>query len=411
MTMFRVLGTLGFALVFCFGVRAEDGSTRAWSIHKIDDALAGADGVRLMDVNGDRLLDITTGWEEGNKTRVYIHPGHQRVKSPWPLVTVGETPSVEDAVFVDLDQDGAVDVVSSCEGNTQAIFVHWAPTDSASYLDEKKWQTEVIPTSVKQSRWMFALPMQIDGKFGPDLVVGSKGNPAWVGWLQAPANARDVDAWQLHTWYDAGWIMSLMPADMDADGDLDVVVSDRKGANRGVLWFENPGVAHALEKWPIHRIGAENKEVMFLDVADLDGDGYQDVVVAVKPNEIYWFKHMDGQGDVWQEHMIPVDLPWGMGTAKAVRVGDIDRDGRADIVYSCEQAQPPKNGVVWLRYENTPMDAEWTIQSISGPLGIKYDRIELLDMDGDEDLDVLTCEERHEGKGLGVFWYENPYQK
>lgn len=51
-----------------------------------------------------------------------------------------------------------------------------------------------------------------------------------------------------------------------------------------------------------------------------------------------------------------------------------------------------------------------TIHNLSGPEGIKYDRIELLDLDGDGDLDVLTCEEevgvRHEG--LGVIWYENP---
>jgi len=42
---------------------------------------------------------------------------------------------------------------------------------------------------------------------------------------------------------------------------------------------------------------------------------------------------------------------------------------------------------------------------VSGPEGIKYDRIELLDIDEDGDLDILTCEER---AGLGVIWFENP---
>ena len=31
--------------------------------------------------------------------------------------------------------------------------------------------------------------------------------------------------------------------------------------------------------------------------------------------------------------------------------------------------------------------------------------MELIDLDGDGDLDVMTCEER---KNLGVIWYENP---
>jgi hypothetical protein len=61
-----------------------------------------------------------------------------------------------------------------------------------------------------------------------------------------------------------------------------------------------------------------------------------------------------------------------------------------------------------LRYVQAPTDSQWVVNEISGPVGVKYDRIELLDIDGDRDLDVLTCEEQHEGKGLGVFWYENP---
>jgi len=42
---------------------------------------------------------------------------------------------------------------------------------------------------------------------------------------------------------------------------------------------------------------------------------------------------------------------------------------------------------------------------IGGPLGLKYDRIELIDIDADGDLDLFSCEERDQ---LGVFWYENP---
>ena len=42
---------------------------------------------------------------------------------------------------------------------------------------------------------------------------------------------------------------------------------------------------------------------------------------------------------------------------------------------------------------------------ISGGAGIKFDLVELVDLDGDEDLDVLTCEE---SANLGVIWYENP---
>lgn len=50
---------------------------------------------------------------------------------------------------------------------------------------------------------------------------------------------------------------------------------------------------------------------------------------------------------------------------------------------------------------------------ISGPEGVKFDRIELVDLDRDGDLDILICEEHHvvgeKRMGLGVIWYENPF--
>ena len=48
---------------------------------------------------------------------------------------------------------------------------------------------------------------------------------------------------------------------------------------------------------------------------------------------------------------------------------------------------------------------KWIDHDIGGPAGIKFDRIELLDLDGDGDLDLLTCEEREFN---AVLWYENP---
>ena len=39
--------------------------------------------------------------------------------------------------------------------------------------------------------------------------------------------------------------------------------------------------------------------------------------------------------------------------------------------------------------------------------GVKFDRIHIMDVDSDGDLDVITCEERD---NLGVIWYENPQQ-
>lgn len=387
------------ALLWLGAVRAED----PWPRHTIDASSLGADGVRLEDVNGDGLMDIAVGWEEGGVVRAYLHPDRGSEKQLWPAVTVGKVKSAEDAVFVDLDQDGVADVVSSCEGKTRTMFAHWAPASEANYLDADAWRTEPIPCTQNQQMWMYALPRQIDGRRGIDLITGSKGENGSIGWLEAPVSPRVIDDWKWHKLEDAGWIMSLISIDMDRDGDLDLLVSDRKGARRGVYWLEYPGVSAVADAatWTRHDIGGSNREILFLSVGDVDQDGTDDIV-AIDRESIVWYR---ADGETWDEFV--VELPKGVGTGKSAVVNDVDGDGRHDLVFSCENAKGELSGMRWLSWKKSPTDSLWTSHEIGGPLGLKYDRIELLDVDDDGDQDVLCCEERDQ---LGVFWYENPYR-
>ena len=375
-----------------------------WTRHTIDASSRGADGVRLADVNGDRRPDIVTGWEQGGVTRAYLHPGARSVRGAWPAVTVGRTPNVEDAVFVDLDADGATDVVSCCEGKTRRIFVHWAPKDKARILEAASWKTEPVGASAGSMMWMFALPIQVDGAHGVDLIAAGKGRGAKVGWFQLPADPRDLSAWRWHPLIDAAWIMSLLASDMDGDGDLDVVVSERRGKQSGCYWLERPDAPAGLTRpWARHWIGSRGREVMFLALADLDADGLVDVLAARKPRQIAFHRRLSTDGRRWESHTI--HTPASAGGAKAVAAGDIDLDGKTDLVFTCEHAGGGKRGVMWLGYRDKPTDAAWSAHDISGPEGVKYDLVKLVDLDADGDLDVLTCEE---SANLGVFWHENP---
>jgi hypothetical protein len=149
---------------------------------------------------------------------------------------------------------------------------------------------------------------------------------------------------------------------------------------------------------------------MFLTLADLDADGAGDVLCATRDNGVLWFRPAPRPADAWKPHAIA--MPEHMGTGKAVESGDVDGDGTLDLVVSCENARDGRSGVVWLSYDRAPAEETWAAHEISGPAGIKFDRMELLDLDGDGDLDVLACEESQPmpgaGQGLGVFWYENP---
>ncbi len=388
-----------------FGVAYAQDRGQPWPRHVIDNSSQGADGVRLADSNRDGRMDIVTGWEEGGRIRVYCNPGSGLSKELWPSVTVGEVGSPEDAVFADIDGDGRLDVVSCCEGKVKTVWVHWRSAQPVSWLEPEAWSTEAIPTTQGAQMWMFSIPMQVDGKNGIDLIAGSKGGNAEIGWLQAPSDPHDLNAWAWHTIYKAGWIMSIFTMDMDSDGDLDVLASDRRGPKRGCLWLENPGEGDALcFPWNEHRIGGADDEVMFMISNDLDGDRLLDIVAATKGEnqEILFIRRTSLEPDSWETHRIA--MPPNTGSGKGVYIADIDLDGKKDIAFTCEHSRG-KSGVIWLSYRESPMERDWDAHEISGPVGTKFDRIEMLDLDADGDLDLITCEE---SENLGVIWYENP---
>ncbi len=387
----------------------------AWARHTIDDSSLGADGVRLADINGDGRLDITSPWEQGGQVRVYVNPGPDGLRERWPAVTVGEVGDPEDAVFVDLDADGNMDVVSSCEGDTRSIFVHWGPEDREKLLEPDAWTTEELPAASGAAKWMFALPAQVDGKHGTDLIAGAKGEGAQIGWFEAPPDPRDLAAWEYHALYDAGWIMTIRQQDVDLDGDSDIVATDRTGERRGALWLENPGHSGVVgNRWDEHRIGSVGDyEAMHNAVADLDADGLEDLLVAVKRDPIRYHRRTRRQPPSWETHLI--EIPAGAAGGKAVKVADVNLDGQADLIVSCEHATDGKIGVYWLDHGGSPTKSHWMPTSISGPEGFIYDLLQMTDLDGDGDLDVLTLEEKgpylaegYQGRELGVVWYENP---
>ncbi|MFT5738079.1 MAG: hypothetical protein ACI9SG_002431, partial [Maribacter sp.] len=195
-----------------------------WELHVIDNVGSGADGIRLLDINNDGKQDIVTGWEESGDTKVYIHPKLKDIKKNWPVVVVGNTPSVEDAIFADVNNDGKMDVVSLTEGDSQKIFVSWNMEND--YLNPGNWKQEVVPASDTKMKWMYAELMQVDEKHGIDLIAAGKGHNAAIGWFEAPDKPNDLSRWKWNEISKVGWIMSIYIKDMDLDGDKDLVISD-----------------------------------------------------------------------------------------------------------------------------------------------------------------------------------------
>ena len=391
--------------LFSCSCQSADGP---WRIHIIDNTSSGADGTKLIDVNGDGYLEIVSGWEQGHVARMYINPG--KVRDYWDYVEV-PAPHVEDALPIDLDQDGWVDLVTCSEGDHMRVSFHWGPTEMASYLHSGSWQSEDVPCTIGKTRWMFAQPMQVDGKNGIDLVLGSKDPNGSLGWLECPNDPRELAAWQYHEISPANWIMSIVIRDIDGDGWQDILVSDRNGPNRGVRWLKHPGADSLaqIQHWTSIPIGMRDADPLFLDVADSDKNGRIELWVPNLSEYFMYFEQIDASGINWKSERWIIPEMGGL-IGKSSAIGDINQDGLPDLVTTYDGATE-RSGVLWSSYDSA--QHQWTHHDVSGPEGIKYDFAILIDMDWDGDLDILTSEEANNsqrGPGLGVIWYENPIQ-
>jgi len=121
-------------------------------------------------------------------------------------------------------------------------------------------------------------------------------------------------------------------ADINGDGVLDAVVGFEAISKKAkIVWYEKG--EPATSEWNEHFI-ASILGPMSLDVADMDHDGDNDVIAGEHnlkdPSDakLYVFENMDGKGNRWNPHLVHI----GDEHHDGARVFDIDDDGDFDII-------------------------------------------------------------------------------
>jgi uncharacterized repeat protein (TIGR01451 family) len=225
-------------------------------------------------------------------------------------------------------------------------------------------------------------PADLDGDGDIDLIVcNSVGNAAWRenvgnGIFTAPQliskNLADSDIG--------------IGRDLDGDGDLDVLVSCKYGDK--IVWFRNDGSANF---GPEQLISGTEDEVVDIMTIDIDNDGDLDVASSSDNNYSITIFENDGTG----QFSTGFSLPPSVIKPKGLSSSDVDNDGDLDIIAAIFYDK-----VVW--YPNLGNGTFDSLEIISDSLSDVFS-VATGDMDGDGFFDVVSASSTENT----VVWYKN----
>jgi hypothetical protein len=167
--------------------------------------------------------------------------------------------------------------------------------------------------------------------------------------------------------------------DVNFDGKMDIVSSGWMFM-KGAFWYENPGKKDVV--WQSHRIHqAVNMEGIIH--GDINGDGVDDILcnhwAPVKGQGVTWLEHIR-QAPWFVEHVVGTE-----GDVHGNGLGDINGDGRVDIVTPVGWYEQPKDASV------TPwtFHPDYEFAPAKGKGGAASHPILVYDVDGDGLNDII----------------------
>jgi hypothetical protein len=272
------------------------------------------------DVNGDGNLDVVLAkGRHGNLVdRVLIGDGKGAFPTAYDLgPTADKTYSGN---LVDLDGDGDLDVVIS---NDQ-------PDPKRIYLNDGKGRFREAGT-YGNPEWPTrnAAVADINGDRLPDIVVANRAAPARAAnyvCLNRGKATFDRDCFT----FSKESATTITPADVNADGKIDLIVPHRDGGQSHVYINSSSRSELAFTPTPF---GPADATIRVSGAADLDRDGLLDIVAIDEKRGVFAFF-----GERGQKWSAAVQVGLAGRTPYALKLGDLNQDGAIDIVVGHVQA-------------------------------------------------------------------------
>jgi hypothetical protein len=343
-----------------------DGSS--WADRLITDQANGAWTVHAADMDGDGDQDVL--WAAFFDDTFAWHENLAGDGSVWEKHVIRNIDLRANWIrAVDMDGDGDMDALSTAIGFD---IVAWHENVAGDGLT---WVTRLISAATRDPQAAVAADMDLDGDM--DVVVASA-NDNLISYFE---NGGGGQWTQNVVTFDALFADAVDISDVDGDGDPDIVTSSANDDT--IAWYENLQVPFV---WPKTIINVEFRAPASVFAADVDQDGDVDVLSASSNDDsIVFHDNLLGDGSLW----IPRTITSVANEVRSVAAADLDGDGDPDVF----SASLGDDRVAWYENGTIHRSASYPFTTVISTQDAGPGAVISADLDGDGNSDVVSASE------------------
>jgi len=303
----------------------ENDGTQNYTKHVIDNAIDGAIYVTAYDADGDGDIDLVANAYTGNIIYAYRNDGSQNFTRY--IVDSSANGSNYNTVG-DFDANSIIDLVSANLTDNDLAIYKLAIGPGGPYLAKTLIDGNLIGANSVEAT-------DIDNDGDLDLLVTALDTDE-ISWYENDGSANftkhSIDTTAIGA-------LTAYPVDFDSDGDIDFVasISGRLLPTGGdeVAWYENDGTQNFTK----HSVDSACDYASFGHSVDLDNDGDLDIIAsATNSNELRWYESDGTTPPNFTTHIV---LGGPIGDSYSIDIDDMDGDGWQDIIV----AAPGNNSI------------------------------------------------------------------
>ncbi|MEW6747355.1 MAG: VCBS repeat-containing protein [Planctomycetota bacterium] len=275
--------------------------------------------VQVFDLDGDGVAEVVS-LEEENKARRVTVMRSGGPKGTWSLVPFGLDGLKADPrglAIVDADQDGLADLAVFTVQEAMRILVQQPDHTFVAASVEAKFRQGLVH-NIEPSAFSVS---DVNGDGKAEMIVAQKGFARALR-MTSGGVLEVVDQYNARSPEDE--IAAALAVDLDGEGAPEIVLVNTKGQNLQILRAQEGGVYRFTESLPIGTI-----DLVGTAVSDIDANGRPDIFLFGAKS--FWWLPTGAPGLV-VESLATYETDLKEVEPSAVAVGDLDTDGRKDLV-------------------------------------------------------------------------------